>query len=293
MWNYFNTLPDNLKYMIVAFVSIIILLLVSRLIWGEQLKKFSVSITTQGLNFNLETHINNNVLCTYDLSSNIEPAPAPNQNNDIGLKKKNLSKKQRRILNLLMRLNRDILIDGDRFGKLRNPYIGIPKPQNIKLISKSSDIPLDFLVTFADTDIIDYWEKEKGERNTIRRQLSPKITRMLLVVEHRPLFWFTRNRWAKSLSERMGLISKWVGDNTLIWVIVFGFSSTLSEYNKNKPKMPKELVLLIGQFKKHGILVSTEVDITNIENSATWHEKREKEKQKEKHLEKTVKEISK
>ena len=82
MWNYFNSLPDNLKYLIIAFLVIVILLLVSRLIWGEQLKKFSVSINTEGFNFNLETHIKNNVLQTYELSSQSESLQKIKQGNN-------------------------------------------------------------------------------------------------------------------------------------------------------------------------------------------------------------------
>lgn len=295
MWNYFNSLPDNIKYLIIAFLAIIILLVATRIIWGEQLKKFSVSISEKGFNFNLETHVKNNTLAVYEIHPRTEIFKESKSNDYTAKSKSGLSIVEKRIFDLLASLDKEILLDGEFFGWLRDPYIGIPKPKSIKLLSKSPDIPLDFLVSFPNnpffqSDIIQYWENVNGERIQ-RRHISHKLkfNKILVSIQEYPKITsessakstLSLKDWEKTVLDKLGKISAWINRGTVVWVIILGYQKSSS------------LDTLIGKFRQFGILISTEKDLDNISNAIARYEQMKLKQQHEKHIEKTVKKISK
>lgn len=295
MWNYFNSLPDNIKYLIIAFLAIIILLIATRIIWGERLKKFSVSISEKGFNFNLETHVKNNTLAVYEIHQRTEVLKESKSNDYTTISKSGLSIVEKRVFDLLASLDKEILLDGEFFGWLHDPYLGIPKPKSIKLLSKSPDIPLDFLVSFPNnlffqSDIIQYWEKVNGKR--IQRQHisdNLKFNKILVSIQEYPKITsessakstFSSKDWEKTVLEKLGKISAWINRDTVVWVIIFGYQKTSS------------LDLLIGKFREFGILISTEKDLDDISSAIAKYEQMKFKQQHEKHIEKTVKKISK
>jgi hypothetical protein len=154
----FESLPENAKFLIIAFVLIFILLVLIKGLWGDQLRRFSLRISPKDIGLDIETQtinefIKKNVIYSKEIDLQTKKNPSSFIKNIVSSR---ISSESKRVIEILLSAYLQPIQIGYLSLSQTNNTILFPSVKSISLLSRTPKIPIDIFVSFKKPIIVNF-----------------------------------------------------------------------------------------------------------------------------------------